>query len=271
MSDSTIDDIRDMSEENDLNTILKPTAMGGGYTKRSVMEYLSYLRRREQDAKDAYLQEALSLKEENQRLNKENAELNTDINEAVKRLSEDESRLKRYKTELNDLKISADELKKDADEYKSLYDTASAQNEELNRIISDLSGDAANQIIPLSCDTDIFANVDLPISNDKIDEFARLAEEMKAEFAKRADELADMAQAAGEQSSAQTEKYKEVIEKLQIALQTKTDQNELLENEKRELNAKVGKLLEENLALSGENIRLKAANAILQRRTEVRQ
>ncbi len=271
MSDSTIDDIRDKSEENDLNTILKPTAMGGGYTKRSVMEYLSYLRRREQDAKDAYLQETLALKDEKERLVRENTELNTDMNEAVKRLNEDESRLKRYKTELNDLKISADELKKDADEYKSLYDTASAQNEELNRIISDLSGDAANQIIPLKCDEDIFADGDLPAANDKIAEFTRLAEELKAELAKKADELVQMAETAGELSDAQTEKYRETLERLQIALQAKTDQNELLENEKRELNAKVGRLLEENLALSGENIRLKAANAILQRRSEVRQ
>ncbi len=271
MSDSTIDDIRDISEENDLNTILKPTVVGGGYTKRSVIEYLSYIRKREQDAKDAYLQEALSLKDENQRLVKENAELNTDINEAVKRLSEDESRLKRYKTELNDLKISADEYRKNADEYKTLYDTANAQNEELNRIISDLSGDAENQIMQLSFNDDIIADDELFASNDKIDEFARLAAELKAEFASRADELVQMAQTARELNGSQTEKYKEALGKMQIMAQERTDRNELLENEKRELTAKVGKLLEENLALSGENIRLKAANAILQRRAEVKQ
>ena len=271
MSDSTIDDIRDISEENDLNTILKPTVVGGGYTKRSVIEYLSYLRKREQDAKDAHLQEMLSLKDENQRLNKENAELNADMNEAVKRLSEDESRLKRYKSELNDLKISADEFRKNADEYKALYDTASAQNEELNRIISDLSGDAENQIAHLKYDDDILTDDDLFAANDKIDEFARLAAELKAELASRADELVQMAQTARELNGSQTEKYKEALEKLQITAQAKTDRSELLENEKRELNARVGKLLEENLALSGENIRLKAANAILQRRAEIRQ
>ena len=270
MTDSTLDVIRGKSEESDLNTILKPTVVAGGYTKRSVIDYLSYLKKQQQDAKEAYEEEINSLRGEKERLQKENTELDTDLDEAMRRITADEERLESCEKELAALHTKANESEKSAAELRGLYDDASAKNEELNQIIADMSSEPEKQIVMQSCSVEMLSDEELEAAGKRLEELISAVETFKEELTKQADELILKTQSLGELTCGQLKKSRDAMEQMQIDLQARADQKELLESEKNVLSARVEELLEQNFTLSKENTRLKAANAILQRRMETK-
>lgn len=270
MNDNTLEDIRDKTEETDLNSILRPTVIGGGYTKRSVIEYLSYVKKQQQDTKEAYLEEIDSLKSEKERLTKENSELGESLGEAMQKLSDGESKLKKSEAELAEVSTKAAASAKNEAELRALYDDASAKNEELNQIIADMSAEPEKQVIMSSCDIEILSEEDINSVSEKVYALTESVEQFKKELEEKANALGEQTLIIGELAREQLEKSRETMEKLQIEIQAKIDQYELLESEKNSLTMRVEELLEANLTLGKENTRLKAANAILQRRMEVR-
>ena len=68
-----VDMIRDKSEEADLNQLLKGSF--GGYTKKSVQEYLSIIRKQQQTTKDTFQKNLQTLFEEKESLRKSNESL----------------------------------------------------------------------------------------------------------------------------------------------------------------------------------------------------
>ena len=54
MSDNLVKSLREKTEEADLGTILKTTL--GGYTRKSVREYISLLRRQQYDMQQSFSQ-----------------------------------------------------------------------------------------------------------------------------------------------------------------------------------------------------------------------
>ena len=66
MSDNLVKSLREKTEEADLDTILKTTL--GGYTRKSVREYISLLRRQQYDMQQSFSQELQLSQTERERL-----------------------------------------------------------------------------------------------------------------------------------------------------------------------------------------------------------
>ena len=121
-----VEKIREKTEEEDINSILK-TAFIGGYSKKSVMEYLAETRKKQQSIKDTFNSNIQSVFEEKERLKSENETLSLRLEKSesdYKTLSEAINIYKLDDSEytLNDVmtfKINIETLKKEKQDLES--------------------------------------------------------------------------------------------------------------------------------------------------------
>lgn len=140
MSDNLVKTLREKTEEADLDTILKTTL--GGYTRKSVREYVSMLRRQQYDMQQSFSEELQLSQTERERLawelNEANARaaaaedallqakplmekaagLEKDMDEAVARIQSDAALLERQSAELQQLKRERDALQAQLDKQE---------------------------------------------------------------------------------------------------------------------------------------------------------
>lgn len=141
MSDNLVKSLREKTEEADLDTILKTTL--GGYTRKSVREYISLLRRQQYDMQQSFSQElqlsqtererlACELEEANGRacaaeetlnqakpLMEKVAGLEKDMDEAVARIQSDAALLEQQSAELQRLRSECDGLRAQLEEREA--------------------------------------------------------------------------------------------------------------------------------------------------------
>ena len=141
MSDNLVKSLREKTEEADLDTILKTTL--GGYTRKSVREYISLLRRQQYDVQQSFSQElqlsqtererlAFELEEANGRacaaeealnqarpLMEKVAGLEKDMDEAVARIQSDAALLEQQSAELQRLRSECDGLRAQLEEREA--------------------------------------------------------------------------------------------------------------------------------------------------------
>lgn len=275
MNDNTVNDLREKTEEMDLNTILKPSM--GGYTKKSVMEYLAYLKKQQQDSRDTGLENLSRLKSEKDSLQQENSELQADLDEAIERIHANEAELEqcraalaRCQAELEEERKKAAAAEESAAGFRSLLDEVNERNEELNQAIAELDELPVHQPSVSARES-----VKLPADNREETEAQLRAlldssEALQTEMTARAAAMTQQVHALEALTREQMQNSRAAMEQLQAELQSSADQNELLESEKDGLTRRVSELQEQNLTLGRENSRLKAANLILQRRMEGR-
>lgn len=266
MTDNTVDDLRSITEEADLGTFLKPTV--GGYTKKSVLEYLAYLKKQQQDAKDAYTEELSRLQAEKERLAQENKTLDDDLKEAVERITKDEAELEQSNKELTALRDKAEKSSKKAEELGVLYEEASSKNEELTAALAEISSE--QQKMPRRA-----AEIKLPTSketadaDEKMQALIKNTEDLQAEMAARTAALGEQMLTLDALYREQISTCREAVATMRGELREQLDQNALLESERDGLTKRVGEVLEQNLFFEKENTRLKAENVLLQRRLEM--
>lgn len=140
MSDNLVKTLREKTEEADLDTILKTTL--GGYTRKSVREYVSMLRRQQYDMQQSFSEELQLSQTERERLawelNEANARaaaaedallqakplmekaagLEKDMDEAVARIQSDAALLEKQSAELQQLKQERDSLQAQLDKQE---------------------------------------------------------------------------------------------------------------------------------------------------------
>lgn len=267
MNDMTVLDLREKTEEADLNSILKPNV--GGYTKKSVLEYLAYIKKQHQDLKETFAEELERLQNENDELRKDNASLRTELDEMTEKYNGDEAELKECREELNDQRARAEISVKEAEDCRTMLDAVCAKNDELTQAIADINTSNPNGIIStyiakMPTEEDL-AETDLHISD-----LLHSAELLESEMQKRAAAFGEKVRALDELTHEQMKNSRETLMSLQNELRERINQNELLESEKEGLSRRVGDLLDQNLMLGRENSRLKATNVILQRELETR-
>ena len=278
MSDEFVSMLREKTEEGDLNTILKPCI--GGYTKRSVLEYLSIVKKQQQNLRDAYAEELQRLQteketirvqtaamrerseqaegayrtqtEELQRLQAEYAALEKDMDEAVERIKEDETRLQGHQSELDAERQKTEQARQNVVTCQIMLDTANAKVEELEHRLAE----QAEEILRIQQAEQLFRE--------------SVAQEKAAEMDDRIRELENRAKRL-ETLTRQEQSNHRALEELQAEVQERREQNECAESENEELGRQLQEQMEQSLALSRENSRLKAANAILQRKLESEQ
>lgn len=133
MSDNLVKTLREKTEEANLDTILKTTL--GGYSRKSVREYISMLRKQLYDLQQAFSQELQQSQTERERLARElndaneraaaaeemlsratplmekNAALEKDMDEAVARIQSDAALLEQQAAELQQSRSQCAELR----------------------------------------------------------------------------------------------------------------------------------------------------------------
>lgn len=294
MSDQFVDMLREKTEEGDLNSILKSGL--GGYSKRSVSEYLAFVNRQQQDLKAAYLSEVQRLEgekeslrsalcaaqeqaekaqsewqvrcaEETAQLREEYAALEKDMDEAVARIQDDAEKLRRMETALAAEKQNTEQARQSAATGRLLLDAAGAKTEELEKQL-----DAQNAEIVRLRETEqslkeALAEDTASELNLQIQELMGSVELLQSEVAIRDRELENRA-ARLETLTRQEQSNHCALEELQKELQERREQNERIECENDGLGERLKEQMEQSISLSREISRLKAAGAILQRRLD---
>jgi len=238
LSDGFVSDLRGITEEGDLNTILKTTI--GGFTKKSVQEYLSFVKSQQQGLKEEYLKEL-------SRIQAEKEALERDMDEALTRIKSDEAKICRYETNgamLNTANDKIDELnafiKMQDDELKALRKSES----ELRNSLAELNSSQ---------------------SAERYDELLVCNEQLKKEIAIR-DQKLENSEKACRTLEGQLKISRELQESLSAELELIRGQNEWLESENKTLTDKLEAEFEKSLEQCREIARFRAELAILNRR-----
>jgi len=296
-NDNIVGILREKTEEGDLDTMLKTSI--GGYTKRSVMEYLAYVKKQQQNLKEAFAveQERLQgekaellrqleelnervengeeiyrqrLEAEKEKMREERAALEKDMDEAVARIKEDEQKLKRSGEALEAEKQKTEQVRQEVKTKCVQLDAANARAEELTGQLSAKAREVVNlkeseRILRQAMAEDV--SVEL---KDQVQTLMGNVEQLQSEIRLRNQELENRAGQI-ENLRKQEQSNHAAIDQLQNQLRSQSERNEWAENENNELSERLKAQVEESITLSRENSRLKAANAILQRRLEMEQ
>ena len=142
MSDNLVKTLREKTEEADLDTVLKTSF--GGYTRKSVREYIAVLRQQQRDMQQSFLEELQLYQDERERLIRELEEtrqqmedtlsaqerltgLEKDMEEAIVRIQDDAARLEQLERELEEQKNQAQQLRGEREELLARVEAAEAQ------------------------------------------------------------------------------------------------------------------------------------------------
>ena len=297
MSENVVDILREKTGEGDLDSILKSSI--GGYTKRSVMEYLAFVKKQQQNLREAYtaeieriqgekdellsevnaLQEReahaeeafrVRAEEEKAQLREEYAALEKDMDEALTRIKEDELKLNRSADELAAEQLKTAQVRQEVDTREAQLNTANRTISELEARISAKNQELADQqetarVLRESLAEDISGQL-----RDQIQTLMQSVEQLQKEIGLRDQELENRTKRI-ELLTGQERSNHAALEELQSRLTRQMEQNEWAESENEGLAEQLRTQMEQSVSLSRENARLKAANAILQRRLDTEQ
>ena len=287
MEDRLVDMLREISEEGDLNGILKPTI--GGYSKRSVAEYLGRLKKQQQSLKDSYAEEngrllraqeqlqseldavkaraaaaeaefQVRLESDTAALREELAALEADMEEALQRISEDEKQAQASETALA-------AARQDTATVQILLDTANARLSEQEQQLDE----RAEKISLLQSTVQSLQEaLSEDVTSGLHEEIQRLRADvagLQGEVGLRDRELENRGMRL-DSLSAQEREHRETIETLELQVQKLHEQNERLESENDALGQRLREQMQQGLALCRENARIRAEYGILQRRSD---
>ncbi len=286
--------LREKTEEGDLNSILKPNL--GGYTKRSVLEYLTFVKKQQQSQRDTYATELQRLQAEKESLQSENARLQVqlqtaeadyrrqkdaevgslqekyaalekDMDEALERIRADEARYQQLQTEKESETLNAQAARQSASATAALLDSARAQAEELNQTLVEKESELETL---REQEQELRAQLAEDRTSDlrtQLEALIRQTSLLEQEIALRDRELENRALRL-ETLTRQAENAARTAETIQAALQDRGEQLEWLQAENAALGQRLQAQTEETLSLARENARLQASNGIFRRRLE---
>jgi len=291
-----LDNIREITREDDYNTILKTRL--GGYTKESVLEYLASVKNQQETLREAYTAEVNELKKqlemlrddvatvqekaeritaleteresllsENAALKRERDGLEKDIDEAVERIRSDGEILEKLKTELNEELARYEMTKSSAATCKLMLDAAEDKAEKLQEVLRKKEEELAKTTAEKEYLKQRIAVEKVNELNDRITMLLADNEKLQKELEARNEAVKTREAQARQLQEAQTAE-RASSEKLQEALNARLEQCEWQEKICSDLNDRLMKQMEENLALAKENSRLRAVESILKRKAE---
>jgi len=291
-----LDNIREITREDDYNTILKTRL--GGYTKESVLEYLASVKNQQETLRDAYAAEVADLKkqlemlrddvatvqEKTERINALEAErdsllsentvlkkdrdgLEKDIDEAVERIRSDSAKLEKLEAELSEERARDEMTKNSAATCKLMLDAAEDKAEKLQEVLQKREAELADVTAERDYLKQRIAVEKVNELNDRITMLLTDNENLQKELTARNEALkAREAQMRQLQEAQAAERAS--AEKLQAALNTRIEQCEWQESICADLNDRLMNQMEENLSLGKEISRLRAVETILKRKAE---
>ena len=261
MSDNLVKTLREKTEEANLDTILKTTL--GGYSRKSVQEYISMLRKQLYDLQQAFSQElqqsqaererlAWELNEANQRvaaaeetlaratpLMEKNTALEKDMDEAVARIQSDAALLEQQAAELQQSRSQCEELQ--ARLEKSEAELAVLRQETENK---PLTGD----VLPAA-----------PNAGSDTAAPAERPETMQLQLAILTRER-ESAEKRMESVIRQEKRLFQALDECRTELENRRDQNLCLEAENKALSLRLSEQVWQNIALDREITHMRTMN-----------
>ena len=294
MSDDFVGMLREKAEEGDLDSILKPSL--GGYTKKSVKEYLSFFKKQQQslrsacdeavsrlqaerdaaqaerDSLRAELEEAErthaeELGEQTKALEAELALLESDMDEALVRIEEDAAKIARLEAELEAEKQRSEQFRQETDTVRIRLDSAGSR-------ASELDGQLAARTAELEAMRETERELRRELAEDKTVEFRDRIQQLMNDASLLRDEIGIRDRELENRAlridslAKQEQSNHEAVEELRRQLEKQCERNEWIESENDELGKRLQEQMEQSIALSRENSHLKAANNILQRKLD---
>lgn len=261
MSDNLVKTLREKTEEANLDTILKTTL--GGYSRKSVREYISMLRKQLYDLQQAFSQELQQSQTERERLARElneaneraaaaeemlsratplmekNAALEKDMDEAVTRIQSDAALLEQQAGELQQSRSQCAELR--ARVEKSEAELAALRQETESK---PLTGD----VLPAAPDTgsDTSAPAERP-------------ETMQLQLAILTRER-ESTEKRMESVIRQEKRLFQALDECRTELENRRDQNLCLEAENKALSLRLSEQVWQNIALDREITHMRTMN-----------
>lgn len=272
--------IRDKSEEADLSQILKNSF--GGYTKKSVQEYLSRIRKQQQSTKETFQKNLQTLFEEKESLRKSNESLIArnnklsaeydNLSESLKSIKLDES-LYSAKDVLN-LKSSIVSLEEEAKVLQGEKLSLGKKIQQLSNTIEELTVNLQRSKEETAAQKEMLKieRQETKKQRDMVADFSRQLEEEKMEVkylksimteGKFAD-LNSKVNELHEQLNAQTE----VIEKLNADNKTKEKTIDILNDEIGGLKHRLSSMIQSLQSSNMQNDKLLVANDLLKAQLE---
>lgn len=283
MSDNLVKNLREKTEETNLDTILKTTL--GGYSRKSVREYVSMMRRQQYDMQLAFSEELQLVQAERDRLARELAEANErtaaaedtlenakplmdraaglekDMDEAIARIQSDAALLDQLREELAQCTDEAQQIRCERDELRTQLENNMAETE---RLMQELDKRAARppvhtgDVLPVEPsmvqDTDAAALVDRP-------------ETMQVQLAMLTRER-ETTEKRMESVIRQEKRLFQALNECREELENRRDQNQCLEAENKALSLRLSEQMYQNISLNREITHIRTMNENLKCKLE---
>ncbi len=277
MKDNLVEMLREKTEEANLDTILKTTF--GGYSRKSVQEYIAMLRRHQNDMQQSFAEQLELAQADRERLAGEladakaradaaeerlaqaaplmdkNAGLEKDMDEAVERIQADAERLEELRQELEQQKAETESLRTERDGLLARLEKAQTREQAS-------SGPAGQDIReePGGEDTG---------TRDRsgvLDLFER-PETMQIQLEILTRERENTSRRM-ENILRQENSLFQALNECRAELEDRRDQNQWMEAENNELSRRLSEQMGQNIALNREITHMRALNESLKRRLE---
>ena len=278
MKDNLVEMLREKTEEANLDTILKTTF--GGYSRKSVQEYIAMLRRCQNDMQQSFTEKLELVQAEKDRLAGELADakmraaaaegalaeakplmekaagLETDMDEAVERIQADGERLEELRQALEQQKAETESLRTERDGLLARLEKEEARAP---------SGESGQE-------TQEEPDGEDPEEKDGkgvLDLFER-PETMQIQLAILTRERENTSRRM-ENILRQENSLFQALNECRAELEDRRDQNQWMEAENNELSRRLSEQMGQNIALNREITHMRALNESLKRRLEAAQ
>lgn len=283
MSDNLVKNLREKTEETNLDTILKTTL--GGYSRKSVREFVSMMRRQQYDMQLAFSEELQLVQTERDRLARELAEANErtaaaedtlenakplmdravglekDMDEAIARIQSDAALLDQLREELAQCTNEAQQMRCERDELRTQLENNMAETERLRQELEKRAaqppvhtGDVLSSEPSMVQDTDAAALVDRP-------------ETMQVQLAMLTRER-ETNEKRMESVIRQEKRLFQALNECREELENRRDQNQCLEAENKALSLRLSEQMYQNISLNREITHIRTMNENLKCKLE---
>lgn len=280
MNDNLVKSLREKTGDADLDTILKTTL--GGYSRKSVQEYITMMRQQQYDMQRSFSEEMQLMQAERDKLARKLAEANERAETAEKTLEQAEPLMKK-----------AADLEKDMDEAVERIQADTARMEQLTRELEEQKaevqqGEKAREELQTRLEQS-----ESEIRMLKL-ELGRCAAEPEVQDAESPAEKAEARGITGLTDGAETTQVqmeilvreRETIEKrmesvirqekilfqalneCRAELENRRDQNQCIEAENKELSQRLSEQMWQNISLNREITHMRTMNESLKRKLE---
>ena len=266
MSENLVKTLREKTEEADLDTVLK-TAFGG-YTRKSVREYIAVLRQQQHDMQQSFLEELQLYQTERERLAREleetrqqledthNAQerltgLEKDMEEAIVRIQDDAARLEQLNRELEEQKDQAQQLRGEREDLLARAEAAEAELLALRQVQDAKTDQSAVQTEPAE------RPADEPQMGQAV--LMEQAETMQIQLAMLTRERETSTKRL-ERVIRQEKRLFEALNECQAELESRREQNLCMEAENKALSLRLSEQMWQNISLNREITHMRTMN-----------